>query len=322
MRAVRVHKLGLDHPMRLEEVEDARPAPGELLVRLGAAGVNPSDVATRAGSHVHAGGGLPYVPGLEAAGEVVGLGEGARGFSAGQRVFGRCAGGAYAELVRMDAATAALLPDGWSYEEGAGITLPFRTAWNALFFKANAGPGETVLVQGGAGGVGMAAIQLAKVAGCRVLATVSSDEKAAFCRGLGADETINYRKENVAARCKELTGGRGVEVIVELSGRENLAQDLESVCVGGRIILMAAGRGEGPAPLSVPALMTKDAHIIGITGVNLIPRMPEYVRRLAPLLREGRVKVHVARAFPFSEAEAAHVLLRSGDFLGKIVLVP
>lgn len=322
MRAVRVHQLGLDVPMRLDEVEDARPGPGELLVKLGAAGVNPSDVATRAGSHVHAAGGLPYIPGLEAAGDVVGMGEDAKEFRIGQRVFGRCAGGAYADLVRMDGATAAVLPDSYSYKEGAGITLPFRTAWNALFFKAHTGPGETVLVQGGAGGVGMAAIQLAKLTGCRVYATASSEEKAAFCRSMGADEVINYRKEDFAARCRDLTGGKGVDVVIELSARENLGKDLDALCVNGRIVVMAAGRGEGAAALNVPALMTKDAQVFGITGVNLVPRMPEYVRRLVPLLRQGRLKIHVDRAFSFAEADAAHALVRSGGFLGKIVLVP
>lgn len=322
MRAVRVHQLGLDVPMRVDEVEDARPGPGELLVKTEAAGVNPSDVATRAGDHVHRGGGPPYVPGLEAAGEVVGLGEGAKGFRMGQRVFGRCTGGAYAELVRMDAATTAVLPDALGYKEGAGITLPFRTAWNALFFKARVGAGETVLVQGGAGGVGMAAIQLAKLAGCRVLATVSSKEKTAFCRGLGADDVINYREEDFATRCKELTGGRGVDVIVELSARENLGKDIEAICVNGRIVVMGAGRAGGPAALNVPGLMTKDARIFGITGVNLVPQMPEYVRRLTPLLHQGRLKIHVDRAFSFAEADAAHTLLRSGNFLGKIVLLP
>ncbi|MEK6712071.1 MAG: zinc-binding dehydrogenase [Nitrospinota bacterium] len=322
MKAVRVHQWGLDVPMRLDEVEDTRPAPGELLVKLGAAGVNPSDVATRAGSHVHAGGGLPYIPGLDAAGELAALGEEVKEFRPGQRVFGRCAGGSYAELVRMDAGTAAELPDAYTYAEGASITLPFRTAWNALAFKAKAGPGETVLVQGGAGGVGMAAIQLGRVMGCRVFATVSSEAKAAFCRSLGAEEVIHYRQEDFAARCKELTGGQGVDVIVELAARENLAKDLEAIRVNGRIVVVAAGRGEGPATFPVPALMTKDAQIFGITGVNLVPRMPEYVRRLAPLLKEGRLRIHVDRAFPLAEADKAHELMRSGNFLGKIALVP
>ncbi|HLG43621.1 MAG TPA: zinc-binding dehydrogenase, partial [Nitrospirales bacterium] len=172
------------------------------------------------------------------------------------------------------------------------------------------------------GGVGMAAIQLAKLTGCRVFATASSDEKAAFCRDMGADVVINYRTEDFAARCKELTGGRGGEVIVEVSGRENLGKDLDALCVNGRIVVMAAGRGEGAAALPVPALMTKDAQVFGITGVNLVPRMPEYVRRLVSLLRQNRLKIHVDRAFPFADAEAAHALARSGDFLGKIVLVP
>ncbi len=324
MRAVRVHEFGLDVPMRLDDLEDTKPGSDELLVRLGAAGVNSSDVATRSGKSHHSGHMTPpYIPGLEAAGTVIGWGDGVEGFREGQRVFGRCLGGSYAELVRLHAPVAAELPDAYSFEEGAGITLPLRTAWNALVIKAKAGPGETVLVHGGAGGVGMAAIQLARQLGCRVLATVSSNEKAEFCRSLGADETINYREEDFVARCLEATDGRGVDVIVEPSANDNFDKDLDAICVDGRIVIMGPGLGRGPeATFRVPSLMTKDVRVFGVTGVNLARKMPEVVPRFMPFLREGTFKIHVDRAFPLAEANAAHELMQSAQFLGKLVVVP
>ena len=229
MKAVRVHQFNMDVPMRVDEVEDAKPAPGEVLIKAGAVGVNPVDLAIRAAKHPYAK--LvtpPYIPGAEAAGEIIALGEGVEGRRVGERVYGRAIGGSYAENVRLAADATAELPEAYSYEEGACITVAFYTAWNALVIKAQAGPGETVLVQGGAGGVGMAAIQLARRLGCRVFATVSSDAKAKFCRDMGADETINYREEDFAERCMELTGGRGVDVVVELCACDNFDKDLDA----------------------------------------------------------------------------------------------
>ncbi len=323
MRAVRVHQFNLDVPMRLDELEDPKPGPGELLIRLGAAGVNPVDIAIRAAKHPYAKFVTPpYVPGAEAAGEVVSLGAGVEGFRPGQRVFGRAVGGGYAGLVRLDAKAAAELPDAYGDAEGACITVAFYTAWNALVLKAGAGPGETVLIQGGAGGVGMAAIQIARRIGCRVLATVSSEEKAAFCRSLGAEATINYREEDVPARCRELTGGRGVDVVVELAACENFDKDLDAIRLEGRVVVVGTGTGKGPgAEFRVPAVMTKDARILGLAAINLVPKLPEVVRRFSPLLREGVFRVHVDREMPLAEANAAHDLVLSGKFLGKIVLV-
>ncbi|MDA0999664.1 MAG: zinc-binding dehydrogenase, partial [bacterium] len=236
--------FNLDVPMTVEEVEDPKPGPGEMLIKVGAAGVNPVDTAIRAAKHPYAKFVTPpYIPGGEAAGEVIALGKGVENFKIGQRVFGRGIGGAYAEKVRLEAATAAVLPEKYSYEEGAGLNVAFYTAWNALVIKAEAGPGETVLVQGGAGGVGMGSIQLAKAMGCRVFATVSSKEKADFCKSLGADETINYKEEDFAERCKELTGGRGVDVIVELAACDNFDKDLDAIRVDGRIIVIGTGTG-------------------------------------------------------------------------------
>ena len=324
MKAVRVHEFNMDVPMRVDEVEDAKPGPGEVLVKAGAVGVNPVDLAIRAAKHPYAK--LvtpPYIPGAEAAGEIIALGEGVEGWRIGQRVYGRAMGGSYAENVRLVADATAELPEAYSYEEGACITVAFYTAWNALVIKAGAGPGETVLVQGGAGGVGMAAIQLAKRLGCRVFATVSSDAKANFCREMGADETINYREEDFAERCMELTGGRGVDVIVELCACDNFDKDLDAIRVDGKIIVIGTGTGKGPgAEFRVPAVMTKDAVVLGLAVVNLFPKMPELVRRFTPLLREGAFRVNVDKASRFEEANEAHDYVLEGQFLGKVVLVP
>jgi NADPH:quinone reductase-like Zn-dependent oxidoreductase len=324
MKAVRVHKFDLSVPMQEEEIEDAAAQPGELLIRAGAMGVNPVDIAIRANQHPYAKMVTPpYVPGAEAAGEVVAIGEGVEGFEVGQRVYGRAMGGGYAELVRLPADGAAELPEVYSYEEGAGITVPFYTAWNALVIKAEAGPGETVLVQGGAGGVGSAAIQIAKRMGCRVFATVSSGEKADYCRSLGADETINYREENFAERCMELTGGRGVDVIVELAACDNFDKDLDAICIDGRVIVIGTGTGKGPmTDFRVPSVMTKDARVLGLAVVNLIPKMGELIRRFTPVLREGTLKIHIDRALPMESANKAHDVVLSGKFLGKVVLTP
>ncbi len=324
MKAMRVQSFGLEVPMRLDEVEEPKPARNELLVRLCAAGVNPSDVATRSGkshhSHHHT---PPYVPGLEGSGEVIEIGEGVEGFEIGQRVFGACAGGVYAEVVRLRAPAAAPVPENMTHEEAAGVTLGLRTAWNALVIKAKAGPGESVLVQGGAGGVGSAAIQLARRMGCRVFATVSSDEKAAFCRELGAEETINYRKEDFAERCTAFTDGRGVDVIIECAAFDNFDKDLDAICVDGRIVVMGAGLGKVQrAGFRVPAVMTKDARVYGVTGVNLARKMPDVVRRYLPMLWDGSFKVHIGAVFLLHEANAAHEVMLSGKFLGKIVLTP
>ncbi len=241
----------------------------------------------------------------------------------GQRVYGRVMGGGYAELVRMPADTTANLPDAYSYEEGAGITVAFYTAWNALVIKAEAGAGETVLVQGGAGGVGSASIQLAKRFGCQVIATVSSKEKADFCESLGADATINYREEDFAERCMEITGGRGVDVVVELAACDNFDKDLDAIRVDGRIIVIGTGTGKGPqAEFRVPSVMMKDARVLGLAVVNLFPKMPEVVRRFTPVLEEGSLKVHIDQALPLESANKAHEVVLGGKFLGKVVLTP
>ncbi len=324
MRAMRVHKFGLDTPMRLDEIEDARPEAGELLICAHAIGAHPVDVSVRAARHpFHEFLSPPYIPGPEAAGEVVEVGEGAEGFRVGQRVCGRAIGGAYAGLVRIGAPWALNLPDSYSYAEGAGLAVQFITAWNALIIYARASAGEWVLIQGGAGGVGMAAIQLARAVGCRVIATVSSGEKAALCKSLGAEETILYREEDFTTRCAELIGGRGVDVVIEMIADENLDKDIDAICPQGRIVIVGTEKGLDPdASFGVQKALLKDAQILCISMVNLPPRLPGLMRRLAPMLEAGGLRMHVFREMPLAEANAAHELLWSGGVTGKLVLIP
>ncbi|OGL59158.1 MAG: hypothetical protein A3J27_05090 [Candidatus Tectomicrobia bacterium RIFCSPLOWO2_12_FULL_69_37] len=308
--------------MQVDEVEDPAPGPGELLLRAKAAAVNPVDLITRIGDSRRAKLlTLPYIPGDNIAGEVVAIGPDAGGFKIGQRVFG-IAFNSYASLVVAKAAWVGELPEPYGYEEGAALPSPFFTAWNALVYTARVGAGETVLIHGGAGGVGNAAIQLAKRLGCRVLATVSSKEKADFCKSAGADEAINYREEDFAARCLELTGGRGADAIVEISAIENFKKDLEAICVNGRIVIVGVGIGKelAEANFRVQSLMEKNAAAHGIVFAHLFPRLPDLIRRFSPLLREGRFRMRVGRVFPLDEANEAHALLQSGKVLGKVVL--
>ncbi len=329
MKAVRVQKIGLEHPMRVEEVPDPVPEAGELRVRVEAAGVNPHEIAVRDGNHpIARAKDYPYICGMDLAGTVEAVGpgvpaEGPGGFAPGDRVWGRSSKGAYAERAVLAAATSGRLPDRYSFNEGACLPVPLFTAWCALVLMAEARAGETVLVQGGAGGVGQVAIQLAKRMGCRVFATVSTEEKAGFCLTLGADEIINYKEEEVVPRVLELTAGRGAEVVVENAARDNLDADIALLAQEGRIVLIGPGTGKEPSTsLNVQSAMGKNARILGLATASLGARVPEAIRRLSPLLEVGGLRLHVGLALPLEEAEEAHRVLLSGKFLGKIVLVP
>jgi NADPH2:quinone reductase len=294
MKAMRVQEFDLDAPMQMEEIEDARPGPGELLIRNHAIGAHPVDVTIRSAQHpFHTNFTPPYHPGTEAAGEVIEVGEGVEG------------------------------PAAYSFSEGAGIAVQYITAWNVLVVNARAAAGETVLVQGGAGGVGMASVQLAKAMGCRVFATVSSNEKADLCRRLGADEVINYREEDFVARCLELTGGRGVDIVVEMVADKNLDQDIDAICPLGRIIVVGTDRALDPKVcFASQKSLLRGAHIICMSVVNFPPHLPDFHRRFPAMLQTGRFQLPVFREMPLAEANAAHDILWEGGYVGKLVLVP
>ena len=286
--------------------------------------MNPLEVAIRSGNHPRAGAmTLPYTCGTDVAGEVEAVGDGVEAFAPGDRVWGRASTGAYAEKGLLPAASTGKLPDSTSFAEGAALPIPLLTAWNALVVKGEAAPGDCVLVQGGAGGVGYLAIQLARAVGCRVFTTVSSKEKADFCLAAGAEAAINYREEDVPERVMELTSGRGVEVVVENIGCDNLPSDLKLNAVNGRIVIVGTGTGKGPdVTIPLPAAMGRDARILALSSGNLNPLVPGILRRLAPLLERGAIRPHIGRELPMEQANESHEILLSGKFLGKINLVP
>ncbi len=325
MKAMRVHAYGdrLDEPMVLDEIPEPRPGPGELLIKVKAVGVNPVDLSIRRGlanyvSHLE----LPHLLGSEISGEVVDWGENVSGFDRDEKVFGYDGQReAYAEYVVLKADFVSRLPDGVSFSDGAALSVAFQTAWHALVIQAKAGPGETVLVHGGAGAVGIASIQLAKAIGCRVLTTVSSVEKAEFCLSYGADETINYREEDFAGRCKELTGGRGVEVIAEVAACDNFDRDLDAVAPRGRIVLIGMGTGKGPmTEFRVPGVLGKNLAVYGIAAKNLEPIMSDVIGGLDRMWGAHNFRVPVDREMPLESANECHKILQSGKFMGKLVL--
>jgi len=286
--------------------------------------VHPVDVSVRAGLHpFHKILAPPYIPGPEAAGEVVEVGA-RRGGIPDRTARLRPRDGGRLRRTRAPRRPWTLnLPDTYGFAEGAGIAVQFMTAWNAVVINARAAAGETVLVQGGAGGVGLAAIQLAKAVGCRVFATVSSSEKADLSRSVGADETINYREEDFAARCEELTDGRGVDVVIEMVAEENLDKDIDAIRPMGRIVVVGTDKGLDPdASFGVQKALIKDAQIRCMSMANLPPLLPEVVRGLSPMLETGKLKMHVFCEMPLVEANAAHDLIWSGDVTGKLVLIP
>ncbi len=323
MKAVFVKAFGLENPLAVEEAPDPKPGTGQVLVRVRAAGVNPLEVSIRSGKHPRAKMmKLPYICGTDVAGEVEAVGEGVKDFKAGDRVWGRSEG-AYAERALVPVGQTGRLPDAIPFAEGASLAIPLLTAWNAVVIKGEAGPGDVVLVQGGAGGVGHMAIQLARQMGCRVFATASTKEKADLCLRLGAEAAIRYKEEDLASRVMALTGGRGVDVIVETTASDNLGQDVNLVAVNGRIVLVGTGTGKGPeGSFNVAAALGRDARLIALSAANLAPHLPEAMRRLGHMLAAGAIRAHVGKELPLAKAEEAHRILLSGGFLGKIVLVP
>ena len=322
MKAIQVHAFGGPEVMKLEEAPDPSPGAGQVLVRVRAAGVNPVDTTFRSGAHpLSKGLPLPLTPGIDAAGEVIAAGEGAEDFQPGEKVFGAAMSGSYAEKALLRAARTARVPGNLSFEEAATFPVVLYTAYMAVVLKAGIRAGETLLVHAGAGGVGSMAIQIAKAAGARVITTASSEEKAAFCRSLGADVVVNYREADFAARCLEETGGGGVDAVVEMVAAENFDKDCQALKKFGTLVVLGSGTGKNPVgSVNYPPFYSKDIDVRGMSLFNADDVFPAVARQVNRLLKAGQVKAHVGEKLPLGEAPRAHELLMSGKFLGKIVL--
>jgi len=321
MKAMRAHQFGGPEQLRLEDAPDPQVQAGQVQIRVRAAGINPADLVRLSGRLQPLS--LPYIPGTDVCGEVETVGAGVTHVKPGDRVFGRTSVGGYAEKTCLMASEAILLPANLSFDEGAAIPIPFYTAYRALHYKAALKAGETVLISAGGGGVGVAAIQLAKITGARVLTTVGSPDKAERTRALGADVAINYRQHDFAAEVQKLTDGKGVNVIIENVATDNLAKDLTILARDGRIIIIGTGTGKGPdGSFAVMHALMKDANILGMSLVNAGPVIAEMATALTRLFAAGKIKSIISKSYPLSDAQQALADLVAGRVFGKLVLHP
>jgi len=299
------------------------PRPGEILIRVKAAGVNRPDVAQRQGSYPPPPGASP-LPGLEVAGEVAALGEGAARWRVGDAVTALTPGGGYAEYCTVHATNALPVPHGFTFTEAAAIPETFFTVWHNVFQRGALRPGETFLVHGGTSGIGTAAIQLAKAFGATVIATAGSEAKCQACSDLGADHVINYREQDFVAAVKDATGKRGADVILDMVGGSYVGRNYEAAAVDGRIVQIAF-LGGSKAETDFTRLMIKR---LTHTGSTLRPRTVEFKAGIAaeleekvwPLLASRRIAPVMDMIFPLSDAWRAHERMEEGEHIGKIVL--
>ncbi|ODU08662.1 MAG: NAD(P)H-quinone oxidoreductase [Rubrivivax sp. SCN 71-131] len=326
MRAIEIAQAGGPEVLREVQRPQPQPQPGEVLLAVQASGVNRPDVLQRKGLYPPPAG-VSDLPGLEVAGTVVGGAAAdlaAAGLSIGDAVCALLAGGGYAERCAAPVAQCLPLPRGLSMVEAAALPETFFTVWQNVFEIARLQAGETLLVQGGTSGIGVTATLLAKALGARVIATAGSDDKCAACLAVGADHAINYRTQDFADEALRLTGGKGVDVVLDMVAGDYVAREVQCLATDGRLAIIAVQGGTKSAIDSGLVLRKR----LAITGSTLRPRALAYKARLAqglrervwPLLESGRVRPLIHRVFPAAEASAAHALMESGAHVGKIVL--
>ncbi|HVS42487.1 MAG TPA: NAD(P)H-quinone oxidoreductase [Candidatus Dormibacteraeota bacterium] len=323
MKAIVVDSPGDPEVMHLAEVPDPSPGPGEVLVRAHATAVNRADTLQRRGFYPPPPGASEII-GMEVAGEVAGLGEGVDGWTVGDRVMALLAGGGYAELVAIPAGQLMPVPQGMSWTDAAAIPECFLTAHDNLFTRGRLTAGETVLIHGGGGGVGTAAIQLAHRAGARVLVTAGSAGKLERCRELGADAGINHREEDFVVRARELTGGDGVDVILDVMGASYLARNLDALAIEGRLVIIGL-QGGTISDIDLNAMLRRRLTVIATTlRGRPVEQKAEIVRRFVEDGLEGfaggSLRPVVDRVLPLAEAAAAHRAMEAGENVGKLVL--
>jgi putative PIG3 family NAD(P)H quinone oxidoreductase len=300
------------------------PGGGEVLVRVAAAGVNRPDVMQRQGKYPPPPG-ASDIPGLEIAGEVVAVGEGVADWRVGDRVCALVAGGGYAEYCPAPSPQCLPVPKGLGLVEAAALPETFFTVWTNVFERGRLAAGETILVHGGTSGIGTAALALARAFGARVFATAGSPEKCAASLRLGAEVAIDYRAQDFVSVVREKTGGRGVDVVLDIVAGDYVPRNIDCLGVDGRLVIIAVQGGVTATVNVLPVMQRR----LTITGSTLRPRTVEEKGRIArglrehvwPLLEAGRVAPVVHAKFPLEQAAAAHRLMESGAHVGKIVLV-
>lgn len=320
MKAIRVHEFGGPEVMRLEEVPEPKPGQGQVVIRVKAAGVNPVDTYIRSGAYA-AKPQLPYTPGSDAAGVIEAVGAGVTGIAAGDRVYTvQTLSGAYAEHALCDRSQVKSMPANVSFAQGAGISVPYGTAYRALFQRAHAVAGEVVLVHGASGGVGTAGVQLARAGGMTVIGTAGTDKGRQLVKEQGAHHVLDHSAPGYLDQLMRLTGGRGVDVVLEMLSNVNLDKDLTVLAKFGRVVVIGC---RGTVEINPRATMGKDAAILGMMLWNATPVEMESIQAgLFAGLANGTLRPVVGKELPLREASKAHVDVLAPGAHGKIVLVP
>ena len=323
MKAIVFSETGGPDVLALSEVPRPEVRPGMVLIKVHAIGVNFADVRFRQGLYVVKPK-LPDTPGMEASGVVEAVGEGVSGLKVGTRVAAFTVK-SYAEYCQAPESMVIRLPDSVSFVEGAAFPIQVLTAYHMLHTADATTPGRTVLVHSAAGGVGLVAVQLAKVGGARVFGTVSSDAKAQLVKDHGADAVINYGTEKFADEVLRLTDGRGVDLILDAVGKPTFEEGLRCLAPFGHLILY--GRAGGPTdPLNIATLSPKSLKVSGFMVPTVTRTFPEKTRASAThcfhLMREGRLKLHIGKTFKLAEAADAHRFMESRQSVGKLILLP
>ena len=323
MKAIVFDQVGGPEVLRLADVPKPDVRPGMVLIKVHAIGVNFADIRFRQGTYV-AKPKLPDTPGMEAAGVVEAVGDGVIGLMPGLRVAAFTVK-SYAEYCQAPTPMVIPLPDSVSFVDGAAFPIQVMTAYHLLHTADTTTPGKTVLVHSAAGGVGIVAVQLAKVAGARVFGTVGDDAKKALVKAHGADAVINYTTEKFADEVLRLTDGRGADLILDAVGKPTFEEGLRCLAPFGHLILY--GRAGGPTdPLHIATLSAKSQKVSGFMVPTVTRNFPEKTRESSEqcfaLMREGRLKLHIGKTFPLAEAADAHRYLESRQSTGKLVLIP
>ena len=320
MKAIRVHQFGGPEQLKLEEVPDLQPAPGQVVINAHAVGINPFETYQRTGTYAMKPS-LPYTPGADAAGVVSKTGPDVKAVKIGDRVY--VAGnvsGSYAEQTLCFESQVHRLPENVSFEQGAAIGVPYATAYRGLFQKAHALPAETLLVHGASGGVGLAAVQLARAHGMTVIGTAGSDKGKELVEENGAHYVLDHTKEDIPESVRKITGGRGADVILEMLANKNLAKDLALVALRGRVIVIG---NRGSIEINPRDAMGRDASIMGFTLFNTPETDLQAIHAaLVAALESGVAHPVIGKKLSLGEAARAHEeILQPGSY-GKIVLIP
>lgn len=319
MKAIVISEFGGPEVLKLEDVPAPTAGAGQVVIKVAAVGINPVDVYIRSGAYARKPP-LPYIPGTDIGGTVVAVGSGVTRVREGDRVYAHAVNGGCAELALCEEWQVRPLPPGVSFQQGAAIGVPYATAWRALFIRTHARAGESVLVHGASGGVGIAAVQIARAHGMYVIGTAGTPEGLSLVQAQGAHAVLNHRDPGYMDQILPLTGGKGVDVVLEMLANVNLDRDLDVIAFGGRIMVIG---NRGRVEIDPRKTMPKDAAILGMTLFNATREEFDQIHPgIIAGLENGSLKPVISKELPLASVAESHAAVMAPGAAGKIVLVP